>query len=154
MPKRSLVVSMAVSAILLLAHQVMAVKVEIGNNKEFLVDGKLFFPVMQWLQDARGYQLVYYEDFHDSGDDRFLDRHSASSHPDPLDMLEEEGVRELLVQAIEALPERERLMMSLYYEKDLNLREIGEVMGVSESRICQIHTQAIARLRSMLREKE
>jgi len=53
MPKRSLVVSMAVSAILLLAHQVMAVKVEIGNNKEFLVDGKLFFPVMQWLQDAR-----------------------------------------------------------------------------------------------------
>jgi RNA polymerase sigma factor for flagellar operon FliA len=41
----------------------------------------------------------------------------------------------------------------LYYEQDLNLREIGEVMCVSESRVCQIHTQAVARLRSMLREE-
>jgi RNA polymerase sigma factor for flagellar operon FliA len=43
-------------------------------------------------------------------------------------------------------------MMSLYYEKDLNLREIGEVMGVSESRVCQLHTQAIARLRAKLKD--
>ena len=48
----------------------------------------------------------------------------------------------------ERLPEREKLMMALYYEQELNLREIGEVMGVSESRVCQLHTQAIARLRS------
>jgi RNA polymerase sigma factor for flagellar operon FliA len=51
------------------------------------------------------------------------------------------------VSAIEVLPEREKMMMALYYEEDLNLREIGEVLGVTESRVCQLHTQAIARLR-------
>ena len=56
----------------------------------------------------------------------------------------------MLVQGIEALPEREKLMMALYYEQDLNLREIGEVMGVTESRVCQIHSQAVARLRSRI----
>ena len=106
----------------------------------------------QWLQDARGYQLVYYEDFHESDDDRFLDRHAAKNHPGPLEQLEEESLREMLVQAIGALPEREKLMMSLYYEKDLNLREIGEVLGVSESRVCQLHTQAIARLRARMKD--
>jgi len=63
-------------------------------------------------------------------------------------------MRERLIEAIVHLPEREKTMMGLYYEQDLNLREIGDVMGVSESRVCQIHTQAIARLRSMLREEE
>jgi RNA polymerase sigma factor for flagellar operon FliA len=55
-----------------------------------------------------------------------------------------------LVEAIDALPEREKLMMSLYYEQDLNLREIGEVMGVTESRVCQLHSQAVARLRTAI----
>ena len=104
-----------------------------------------------WLQDARGYQLIYYEDFHDTDEDRFLDRHSALTQPGPLENLEAENLRELLVEAIDVLPEREKMMMSLYYEKDLNLREIGEVMGVSESRICQLHTQAIARLRARMK---
>jgi RNA polymerase sigma factor FliA len=106
----------------------------------------------QWLQDARGYQLVHYEDFHDTDDDRFLDRHAVANQPSVLDNLEEENLRELVVQAIDELPEREKLMMSLYYEKDLNLREIGEVMGVSESRVCQLHTQAIARLRTKMKD--
>ena len=48
------------------------------------------------------------------------------------------------------LPEREKLMMALYYEQDLNLREIGEVMGVTESRVCQLHSQAVARLRARI----
>lgn len=62
-------------------------------------------------------------------------------------------LRESVVAAIEGLPEREKLMMSLYYEQDLNLREIGAVMGVSESRVCQIHSQAIARIRARLRDR-
>ena len=62
-------------------------------------------------------------------------------------MLEQEGTRQALVKAIESLPEREKMMMALYYEQDLNLREIGEVLGVTESRVCQLHSQAIARLR-------
>jgi len=55
-----------------------------------------------------------------------------------------------LSAAIAGLPEREQLVLSLYYEKDLNLKEIGAVLGVSESRVCQIHGQAVVRLRGRL----
>jgi RNA polymerase sigma factor FliA len=107
----------------------------------------------QMLQEARGHQLVYYEDYSEGDEEHFLDRHAGHSHPSPLEALVEEGMRERLVEAIGELPDREKMMMGLYYEQDLNLREIGEIMGVSESRVCQIHTQAIARLRSTLREE-
>lgn len=106
----------------------------------------------QMLQEARGHQLVYYEDYSGGDDEHFLDRHAGQSHPSPLEDLVEGDMRGRLIEAIEDLPEREKTMMGLYYEQDLNLREIGEVMGVSESRVCQIHTQAIARLRAKLRE--
>ena len=102
------------------------------------------------LQEARGHQLVYLEDLGDRADDDFLERNIASSRPDPLVALLDQDMRTTLVRAIEDLPEREKLMMGLYYEEELNLREIGEVLGVSESRVCQVHTQAIARLRSRL----
>jgi RNA polymerase sigma factor for flagellar operon FliA len=59
-----------------------------------------------------------------------------------------------LAQAVEGLPERERVVLSLYYEEELNLREVGEVLGVSESRVCQLHGQALIRLRSRLTEWE
>ena len=104
------------------------------------------------LQEARGYQIVSYEDFSADEEDSFLERHATGHDGDPLEMLEERSVRESLVAGIEALPEREKLVMGLYYEQEMNLREIGEVLGVSESRVCQIHTQAIARLRVKLRE--
>lgn len=68
----------------------------------------------------------------------------------PLQSVEQGSFREALVRAIDSLPEREKLVMSLYYEKELNLREIGEVMEVSESRVCQIHGQAMARTRARL----
>lgn len=64
--------------------------------------------------------------------------------------LEEVGRRTALAEAIEGLPEREKLVMSLYYDEELNLKEIGEVLGVSESRICQIHGQALVRLRARM----
>ncbi|MEN3111499.1 RNA polymerase sigma factor FliA [Uliginosibacterium paludis] len=102
------------------------------------------------LQDARGYQLVYFEDFGDEDDDDYLERHIVGAAPDPLTMLEDHDMRNTLIQAIEDLPEREKMVMGLYYEEDMNLREIGEVLGVSESRVCQLHSQAIARLRSRI----
>jgi RNA polymerase sigma factor for flagellar operon FliA len=58
----------------------------------------------------------------------------------------------MLVTAISNLPEREKLVMGLYYEKELNLKEIGQVLGVSESRICQLHSQAVVRLRARMKE--
>ncbi|QSI78739.1 MULTISPECIES: RNA polymerase sigma factor FliA [Niveibacterium] len=102
------------------------------------------------LQEARGYQLVYFEDFSDEEEEDFLERHVAGNEADPLDMLEDKKMRESLIKAIDDLPEREKMVMGLYYEEDLNLREIGEVLGVSESRVCQLHSQAIARLRSRI----
>ncbi|MBK7017144.1 MAG: RNA polymerase sigma factor FliA [Sulfuritalea sp.] len=100
------------------------------------------------LLDARGHQLVYIDEVSDGNGEDYLDRHAAASVPDPLSILEEAGTRQALITAIEALPEREKMMMSLYYEQDMNLREIGEVMGVTESRVCQLHSQAVARLRT------
>lgn len=101
------------------------------------------------LLEARGHQLVYLEDLTDGTGDDYLERHASGvAAPDPLAVLEEASVRNELVRAIDSLPEREKLMMGLYYEQDLNLREIGEVLGVTESRVCQLHSQAIARLRA------
>jgi RNA polymerase sigma factor for flagellar operon FliA len=68
----------------------------------------------------------------------------------PSENIEREGMREDLAEAISGLPEREQLVMSLYYEQELNLKEIGAVLGVSESRVCQIHGQAVLRLRARL----
>ncbi len=99
------------------------------------------------LQDARGHQLISYEDLVENGDEDFLERHLTDDSSEPSKILEDESLRRLLVQGIEALPEREKMMMALYYEQDLNLREIGDVMGVTESRVCQLHSQAVARLR-------
>ena len=69
---------------------------------------------------------------------------------EPEDQFEEATKREALVAAIETLPEKEGLMLSLYYSEGLNLKEIGLVMGVSESRVSQIHGQAVARLKAKL----
>lgn len=99
------------------------------------------------LQDVRGHQLISFEDMVDEGEDDFLERHLTDNKTEPLKILEDESLHRLLAQGIESLPEREKLMMALYYEQDLNLREIGEVMGVTESRVCQLHSQAVARLR-------
>lgn len=102
------------------------------------------------LLEARGHQLVYYEDYSGDGEEDFLERHFSDPAADPANILEDRDFKQNLVEAIGRLPERERLMMALYYEQDLNLREIGEVMGVTESRVCQLHSQAIARLRAQL----
>jgi RNA polymerase sigma factor for flagellar operon FliA len=105
----------------------------------------------QMLQESRGAQLVYYEDFHDEDREDFFERFEFGNDADPMKLLQDENFRAELVQAIESLPERERMMMGMIYEQEMNLREIGEVMGVSESRVSQLHSQAVARLRSRLK---
>ncbi|WP_266159770.1 RNA polymerase sigma factor FliA [Dyella silvatica] len=69
---------------------------------------------------------------------------------EPQERVEQEGMRHALVDSIGNLPEREQLVMSLYYEQELNLKEIGAVLGVTESRVCQIHGQALVRLRARM----
>ncbi|HXW65620.1 MAG TPA: RNA polymerase sigma factor FliA [Burkholderiaceae bacterium] len=104
------------------------------------------------LSDARGAQLVYFDDLGGGNDsDDYLERHVAQTGGEPLEILRDKRFRAALVAAIEDLPEREKLLMSMYYEQDMNLREIGAVMGVTESRVCQLHSQAVSRLRSKLK---
>jgi RNA polymerase sigma factor FliA len=105
------------------------------------------------LGKVRGTQLVYLEDMSgDEGDEDYLDRHVADEEANPLARLNDRKMREALVAAIENLPEREQYVMSMYYEHDMNLKEIAAVLGVTESRVCQLHSQSIARLRTRLRE--
>jgi len=103
------------------------------------------------LGDVKCSQLLYYEDFSDEDSASFLERYLVDGSNDPLSVLEDEGFRAGLVAAIHHLPERERSMMGMYYEQDMNLKEIGAVLGVSESRVCQLHSQAVARLRAQLK---
>jgi len=72
------------------------------------------------------------------------------SYKNPADALEQAEIQQMIAQAIEQLPEREKHIIALYYQEDLTLREIGEVLGVTESRICQVHAQAISRLHGYL----
>ena len=106
----------------------------------------------EMLGDSGGHQLVYYEDFHDEdGNDSWLDRYAVDDD-DPLRALLETDFRQAVIDAIDSLPPREKILMGLYYEEELNLKEIGAVMGVSESRVSQLHSQAVGRLRTYLRE--
>lgn len=104
------------------------------------------------LNDARGAQLVYYEDLQEAEGDEFLGRFADETTPAPFDLLVGQRFRKALAQAIGALPEREKILMSMYYDQELNFKEIGAVLGVSESRVCQLHTQAVSRLRGGLKD--
>jgi RNA polymerase sigma factor for flagellar operon FliA len=111
----------------------------------------------QLLSDSAGHQLVYFEDFHQDSDgssDHFLDRFCSHDSLDPLAALIDQGFKGAVVEAINALPDRDKLMMGLYYEQELNLKEIGAVLGVTESRVSQLHSQAIARIRATLKAKK
>ncbi len=70
----------------------------------------------------------------------------------PFNDIQSASTKEKLAEIIDNLPEQERLVVALYYDKGLNLREIGEVLDVSESRVCQIHSQATSRMRSRMRD--
>ena len=109
------------------------------------------------LGKVRGAQLVYLEDMghasdENGGSEGFLDRNVADEGADPVTLLREQGIRSALVAAIKLLPERAQHIMGMYYEEDMNLKEIAAVLGVTESRVCQLHSQAVARLRNKMRE--
>ena len=83
---------------------------------------------------------------------RWGDMIQDSDSPDPLDVIEKEESKRLLIKAIEELPEKDRTVLALYYQEELTLKEIGKVLDVSESRVCQLHTRALNRLRGKLEQ--
>lgn len=116
---------------------------EVAQRLEITID-----EYYEIIRDTAGCRLFSYEE---SLDEPGIRRESPSSaHSTPEQDLSSDQQRQIVARAILELPEREQLVLSLYYERDLNLKEVGEVLGVSESRVCQIHSQATIRLHSML----
>jgi len=89
-----------------------------------------------------------------SGDQvSLLDTLTDENAPDPAAVMDQTDLKDRVADAISRLPEREKLVVALYYYENLTLREIGEVLGVTESRVSQLHTKAVLRLRSKLGEE-
>ncbi|MGP9797783.1 RNA polymerase sigma factor FliA [Halomonas sp. 86] len=102
----------------------------------------------QLLNDTNNGQLLPFEELvADGGEPVSFDVSNL-----PFEKLLDEQQRQTLIAAIEALPEREKLLMALYYQEELNLKEVGAVLGVTESRVSQLHSQAISRLRARLHD--
>jgi len=99
-------------------------------------------------QDAASCRVASLDD--SSGDEESLLGRVEDEGADPFLDATEQGFRSALAGAIKELPERERLVMSMYYDDELNLKEIGAVLKVTESRVCQLHGQALVRLKARL----
>jgi len=107
------------------------------------------------LGKAKGISLVNFEDMHFENGEELRDPYEfvrLLDGDDPFDLFKDKEMHNFLVEAIDQLPERERLVLSLYYFEDLNLKEIGLILGVSESRVCQMRTKAIIRLKNKTRQ--
>ncbi|MCF6211249.1 MAG: RNA polymerase sigma factor FliA [Gammaproteobacteria bacterium] len=100
------------------------------------------------LQDASGHRVFSYDEL--NVESQGVPEGLSQRMQGPLEGLQSADFKRSLADAIAGLPERERLVMTLYYDEELNLREIGSILGVSESRICQIHSQAVIRLQSRM----
>lgn len=103
------------------------------------------------VRDALGCQMLRLNDSGEDGEESLLERLPDHS-PDPLGEALDDDRRQAVIDAIDGLPPREKLVLSLYYEQELSLKEIGAVIQVTESRVCQLHGQALVRLRARLAE--
>ncbi len=101
----------------------------------------------QILQDVSVSKIFSFDQFETANDEN---NDFSDKKLEPLEILQKEGFKSGLVDAIKQLPERDQLVMSLYYDEELNLKEIGEVLGVSESRVSQLHGRIMLRLRKLM----
>ena len=134
------------------AEAIKAIEARTGKDakvqdivKEMDIDLNSYFAI---LQDASGSRLFSFDDVME-GDDSAIEM-AVGDLPGPCDGLQRSTFKAHLAKAIDGLPDREKLVLALYYDEELNLKEIGEVIGVSESRVSQIHSQAALRLRARL----
>nr|WP_267481376.1 RNA polymerase sigma factor FliA [Photorhabdus cinerea] len=104
----------------------------------------------QILLDTNNSQLFSYDEWHEMHGESCEPVIEEGHETNPLQQLLESDVRQRVIDAIDSLPEREKMVLTLYYQEELNLKEIGAVLEVGESRISQLHSQAIKRLRARL----
>lgn len=104
----------------------------------------------QILMDTNNSQLFSYDEWREEQGENAEPLLEGHAEANPLHQLLEQNLRQRVIDAIEALPEREKLVLTLYYQEELNLKEIGAVLEVGESRVSQLHSQAIKRLRARL----
>lgn len=105
----------------------------------------------QVLTDTNNSQLFSYDEWHEIHGESCEPVRDDDDGGNPLGLLVDESLRHQVVEAIKQLPEREKLVLTLYYQEELNLKEIGAVLEVGESRVSQLHSQAIKRLRARLK---
>lgn len=105
-----------------------------------------------WYKDTRGSFLLSLDDLLYSEDDGVTvgDSVPASDNDNPQNQIEQKEMKQMLVKAINALAEREKLVLTLYYYEEMTLKEIGAILNVSDSRVSQLHTKAILKLRAKL----
>lgn len=116
--------------------------------KELGISLETYFRLDQQVNDAT---LLSMEDLaaaSESGAESMQQKFAQTPYLDPLGFVESKDLVDRLASAVETLPERERTVITLYYHEELTLREIGEILGLSEGRICQIFGQAVGRLRA------
>lgn len=104
------------------------------------------------LQDSTSCRLYSFEETYGEDNSSLEGNDVSQPFVSPLHGVEQDLLKQSLAQAISQLPERERLVLALYYDEELNLKEIGQIIGVSESRVSQIHSQAALRLRADLED--
>lgn len=105
------------------------------------------------LDDAKGISIVHSDDLPPDYFEKYIQRDVLEKvdQGDPLSLITHMEMKEILRNAIDSLPQKDKIVLSLYYYEELTFREIGEVLELTESRICQIHSQAILKMRSVLR---
>jgi RNA polymerase sigma factor for flagellar operon FliA len=125
---------------------------EIAANLE--VDVEEFQDILTQISCTSVVALDEFLDAPNQSQDKvnLIDTIEDTDAPDPSRAYRQQAVKEILASAIQRLPERERIVIGLYYYEGLTLKEIGEVLGVTESRISQLHTKAILRLRGRIKE--
>jgi RNA polymerase sigma factor for flagellar operon FliA len=132
-------------------HEIEQIKGRTPNDQEIADAMNLDInDYYQQLNESSGHQVFSLDEFTDNDESHAHPLSTPFEAPD--EDIQDHDFQQALAKAIDSLPERERLMMSLYYNEELNLKEIGEVLGVSESRVSQIHSQTVIRLRSKLRD--
>lgn len=138
----------------MISDKISELEAELGRDvKDVEVAEALEVTVEQYhvmLNEANAGKIIGMDDLGVSEDVISIKEQSESD--DTYEGIEGQHFKSSLAEAIKTLPEREALILSLYYDDELNLREIGDILSVSESRVSQIHSQAMVRLRSRLKE--